>query len=99
VDGDAGRAAHVEVVRVETRRKCASVMSRAGRHDIYIGAAAVADYTPAEVQPEKSKNSRTRPPSRCKNTDILALSRNWSSARLPWLCRRNHDLENYALSN
>ena len=47
---------HIDVVRVETAAEMhAAVISRAETHHIYIGAAAVADYTPAEMQPEKIK--------------------------------------------
>ncbi|MGZ8190236.1 MAG: bifunctional phosphopantothenoylcysteine decarboxylase/phosphopantothenate--cysteine ligase CoaBC [Methylococcaceae bacterium] len=46
----------VDVVRVETAAQMyEAVISRAENHDIYIGAAAVADYSPALVQQEKIK--------------------------------------------
>ncbi|MGR8952690.1 MAG: bifunctional phosphopantothenoylcysteine decarboxylase/phosphopantothenate--cysteine ligase CoaBC [Gammaproteobacteria bacterium] len=48
--------ANVETVRVETAAQMYdAVIARAENHDIYIGAAAVADYTPAVMQPEKIK--------------------------------------------
>lgn len=46
----------IEIVRVETAAQMYhEVLSRAESFDIYIGAAAVADYTPAFMQPEKIK--------------------------------------------
>ncbi|WP_020564763.1 bifunctional phosphopantothenoylcysteine decarboxylase/phosphopantothenate--cysteine ligase CoaBC [Methylosarcina fibrata] len=48
--------AHVETVRVETAAQMyEAVLTRAEASDIYIGAAAVADYTPAVTQPGKIK--------------------------------------------
>jgi phosphopantothenoylcysteine decarboxylase/phosphopantothenate--cysteine ligase len=48
--------ADVETVRVETAAQMyEAVLARAEASDIYIGAAAVADYTPAVTQPEKIK--------------------------------------------
>jgi phosphopantothenoylcysteine decarboxylase/phosphopantothenate--cysteine ligase len=48
--------ADVETVRVETAAQMYdAVLARAQASDIYIGAAAVADYTPAVAQPEKIK--------------------------------------------
>ena len=48
--------ADAELVRVETAAQMyEAIMSRAEHHDIYIGAAAVADYTPAATHPEKIK--------------------------------------------
>lgn len=47
---------HVHIVRVETAAQMyEAVISNAECHHIYIGAAAVADYTPAIIQPEKIK--------------------------------------------
>ncbi len=46
----------VDMVMVETAQQMYdAVIARASQHDIYIGAAAVADYTPAAVQDEKIK--------------------------------------------
>lgn len=92
--------AEVEVVNVETAAQMyEAVMARAGRHDIYIGAAAVADYTPAEVQPEKIKKQLDQAVITLQKTaDILA-----SVAQLdqrPFtvgFAAETHDLENYAL--
>ncbi|MGZ8946957.1 MAG: bifunctional phosphopantothenoylcysteine decarboxylase/phosphopantothenate--cysteine ligase CoaBC [Methylococcaceae bacterium] len=48
--------ANIELVPVETAAQMyEAVMSRASEHSIYIGAAAVADYSPAIMQPEKIK--------------------------------------------
>lgn len=48
--------AQIDFVRVETAAEMYdAVIARAEVSDIYIGAAAVADYTPAEIQPEKIK--------------------------------------------
>ncbi len=45
-----------EIVRVETAAQMyEAVLGRVSGHDIYIGAAAVADYTPASVAPQKIK--------------------------------------------
>jgi phosphopantothenoylcysteine decarboxylase/phosphopantothenate--cysteine ligase len=48
--------ANIEVIRVETAAQMyAAVIASVSAQDIYIGAAAVADYTPVAVQPEKIK--------------------------------------------
>jgi phosphopantothenoylcysteine decarboxylase/phosphopantothenate--cysteine ligase len=48
--------ANIALVRVETAAQMyEAVMSRAQDHAIYIGAAAVADYSPSTMQPEKIK--------------------------------------------
>ncbi len=48
--------ANIELVSVETAAQMyEAVLSRATDHAIYIGAAAVADYSPAIMQPEKIK--------------------------------------------
>jgi len=48
--------ANSDLVKVETAAQMyEAVMSRASDHAIYIGAAAVADYSPAIMQPEKIK--------------------------------------------
>jgi phosphopantothenoylcysteine decarboxylase/phosphopantothenate--cysteine ligase len=47
---------NVEIIRVETAAQMYdAVLAHAESSDIYIGAAAVADYTPAVTQPEKIK--------------------------------------------
>ena len=48
--------ANVQLIKVETAAQMyEAVMSRASDHAIYIGAAAVADYSPVIMQPEKIK--------------------------------------------
>jgi phosphopantothenoylcysteine decarboxylase / phosphopantothenate---cysteine ligase len=48
--------ANIDLVKVETAGQMyEAVISRASDHAIYIGAAAVADYSPAVMQPEKIK--------------------------------------------
>jgi len=92
--------AQVEVVRVETAAQmCEAVMARAGRHDIYIGAAAVADYTPAEVQPEKIKKQQKQSTITLqKTTDILAAVAQLDQRPFTvGFAAETHDLENYAL--
>jgi phosphopantothenoylcysteine decarboxylase/phosphopantothenate--cysteine ligase len=66
--------AQVELVRVETAAEMyAAVIARAEAADIYIGAAAVADYTPVEAQPEKiKKQGDTTTLVLSKTRDILA---------------------------
>ncbi len=89
-----------DVVKVETAAQMyEAVISRAEAHDIYIGAAAVADYTPATVQPEKiKKQDELTIITLQKTRDILA-----EVAQLPrrpftvGFAAETHDLENYAL--
>ncbi|MBL1264688.1 bifunctional phosphopantothenoylcysteine decarboxylase/phosphopantothenate--cysteine ligase CoaBC [Candidatus Methylomicrobium oryzae] len=66
--------AQVDLVRVETAAEMyAAVIARAEAVDIYIGAAAVADYTPVEAQPEKiKKQGDTTTLVLSKTRDILA---------------------------
>lgn len=66
--------AGVDMVMVETAQQMYdAVITRASQHDIYIGAAAVADYTPAAVKDEKIKkhNDELLLPLQ-KTRDILA---------------------------
>ncbi|WP_031431066.1 MULTISPECIES: bifunctional phosphopantothenoylcysteine decarboxylase/phosphopantothenate--cysteine ligase CoaBC [Methylomicrobium] len=66
--------AQVDLVRVETAAEMyEAVIARAEASDIYIGAAAVADYTPAETQSEKiKKRGDTATLVLRKTRDILA---------------------------
>jgi phosphopantothenoylcysteine decarboxylase/phosphopantothenate--cysteine ligase len=88
------------VINVETAAQMhEAVISRAEAHDIYIGAAAVADYTPAAVQPEKIKKQDEQVTILLQKTrDILA-----EVAQLPkrpftvGFAAETHDLETYAL--
>ncbi|MGJ0430999.1 bifunctional phosphopantothenoylcysteine decarboxylase/phosphopantothenate--cysteine ligase CoaBC [Methylobacter sp.] len=92
--------ADADVVKVETAAQMyEAVISRAETHDIYIGAAAVADYTPATVQPEKIKKQDEQTTITLQKTrDILA-----EVAQLPGrpftvgFAAETHDLEAYAL--
>ena len=91
--------ANADVVKVETAAQMyEAVITRAEAHDIYIGAAAVADYTPVTVQPEKIKKQDEQTLITLQKTrDILA-----EVAQLPnrpftvGFAAETHDLENYA---
>lgn len=91
---------NADVINVETAAQMhEAVISRAEAHDIYIGAAAVADYTPSEVQPEKIKKQDQQVTILLQKTrDILA-----EVAQLPkrpftvGFAAETHDLETYAL--
>lgn len=92
--------AGVELVKVETASQMhQAVLSRAETHAIYIGAAAVADYTPNEVQQEKIKKQNDQTTITLKKTqDILA-----AITKLPQppftvgFAAETEDLEKYAL--
>lgn len=92
--------AQADYVGVETAAEMhAAVLGRAETHDVYIGAAAVADYTPAEIQPEKIKKQGDRSTLVLRKTsDILA-----EVAALPGrpftvgFAAETTDLEAYAL--
>lgn len=64
----------VDLVKVDTAAQMyQAIISRAEAHAIYIGTAAVADYTPIEVQPEKIKKHDHETSILLKKTeDILA---------------------------
>jgi phosphopantothenoylcysteine decarboxylase/phosphopantothenate--cysteine ligase len=66
--------AGVQLIPVETAADMhAAVMAESARHQIYIGAAAVADFTPDEVKPHKIKKTEAGLMlSLRKTTDILA---------------------------
>ncbi len=92
---------NVTVITVETAAQMYdAVLSRAVGHAIYIGAAAVADYSPAMVQPEKIKKQAQQTSLILQKTkDILAAVANLD--RHPFtvgFAAETHDLENYALS-
>ncbi len=53
---EAPRVAH-RVPVVSAADMCDAVLSRAAEMDVYVGAAAIADYTPVEVSPDKVKKS------------------------------------------
>jgi phosphopantothenoylcysteine decarboxylase/phosphopantothenate--cysteine ligase len=94
------RPGQVDLVRVETAAEMYdAVISRAEVSDIYIGAAAVADYTPAETQPEKiKKQGDTTTLMLRKTRDILAEVA--ALAKRPFtvgFAAETADLEVYAL--
>ncbi len=64
------------VQRVDVRRAAQmreAVLSRLAGHDVYLGAAAVADYTPAETLPQKIKKSgETLTLTLVRTADVLA---------------------------
>jgi phosphopantothenoylcysteine decarboxylase/phosphopantothenate--cysteine ligase len=91
--------AGINTISVETAEQMYSaVMSRAEQHDIYIGAAAVADYRPTVLQDHKIKKQHDHSLIELtQNPDIIA-----SVARLPnkpfvvGFAAETDDLENYA---
>ncbi len=89
-----------EVVRVESARDMhAAVLQRAPTADIYIGAAAVADYAPIAV-PEKLKKDAGEMQLRLiRNPDILAdVARLEQRPFCVGFAAETHDLEHYARS-
>lgn len=103
VSGPTGLTApeYVRLIAVETAAQMyAAIMAEAGDHHIYIGAAAVADYTPDEIKSRKIKKTEAGITlSLRKTTDILA-----SVAKLdprPFtvgFAAETHELEHYARS-
>ncbi|MGZ8954114.1 MAG: bifunctional phosphopantothenoylcysteine decarboxylase/phosphopantothenate--cysteine ligase CoaBC, partial [Methylovulum sp.] len=88
-----------ELIRVETAAQMyAEVICRALDHDIYIGAAAVADYTPATVQPEKIKKQAEQTTIILQKTkDILAeVAQLTNRPFTVGFAAETHDLEAYA---
>lgn len=93
--------AHVDLISVETAEQMyAAVMSNAEDHDIYIGAAAVADYSPVLAEKQKiKKQSEQLILTLQKNKDILADVAKLTNNR-PFtvgFAAETHDLEQYAL--
>jgi len=92
--------AGVDLVGVETAAQMhAAVLSKAAEHDIYIGAAAVADYSPVLPEQQKIKKQAEQTTLTLQKTrDILA-----EVAQLPnrpftvGFAAETHDLEQYAL--
>jgi len=89
----------VGVIHVETAAQMhAAVLSRASEHDIYIGAAAVADYSPAVTAPQKIKKQADETTIILHKTrDILADVA--ALADRPFtvgFAAETHELENYA---
>ena len=91
----------IDLIKVETAAQMyTAVIERARNHDIYIGAAAVADYTPTEVQTEKiKKKGDASVLSLRKTQDILAAVATLTSR--PYtigFAAETHALEDYARS-
>jgi phosphopantothenoylcysteine decarboxylase/phosphopantothenate--cysteine ligase len=91
--------ANSELVKVETAAQMYdAVMSRASEHDIYIGAAAVADYSPAIMEPEKIKKHKDLTTIILHKTkDILAEVANLDKRPFTvGFAAETHNLEAYA---
>jgi phosphopantothenoylcysteine decarboxylase/phosphopantothenate--cysteine ligase len=91
--------ANIELVKVETAAQMyAAVMSRASDQAIYIGAAAVADYSPAIMQPEKIKKQEEQATIILQKTkDILAeVAKLDKRPFTVGFAAETHDLETYA---
>ena len=91
--------ANINLVNVETAAQMyEAVLSRAPDHAIYIGAAAVADYSPAIIQPEKIKKQEEQSTLILQKTkDILAEVA--ALDKRPFtvgFAAETHDLEAYA---
>ena len=91
--------ANIDLVKVETAAQMyGAVMSRAADHAIYIGAAAVADYSPASTQLEKIKKQAEQTTIILQKTkDILAEVANLDKHPFTvGFAAETHDLEAYA---
>ncbi|MDD2661447.1 MAG: bifunctional phosphopantothenoylcysteine decarboxylase/phosphopantothenate--cysteine ligase CoaBC [Methylococcales bacterium] len=91
--------ANIELVNVETAAQMhEAVMSRAPDHAIYIGAAAVADYSPVILEPEKIKKQDEQTTIILQKTkDILAeVARLDKRPFTVGFAAETHDLEAYA---
>ena len=87
------------LVTVETAAQMYDeVLQRAGFHDIFIGAAAVADYSPGEIKQKKIKKHADQTSlSLCKNKDILGAVANLKSGPFTvGFAAETDDLERYA---
>jgi phosphopantothenoylcysteine decarboxylase/phosphopantothenate--cysteine ligase len=90
---------NVEVIRVETAAQMyAAVISRAAEHDIYIGAAAIADYSPVVMQQEKIKKQAEQATLTLQKTrDILAdVAQLEHRPFTVGFAAETHELEHYA---
>ncbi len=89
----------VELIKVTTAEQMyQAVMSKAVSHNIYIGAAAVADYSPVVNQPEKIKKQAEQLTLVLqKNKDILAAVAALNDCPFTvGFAAETHDLETYA---
>ena len=93
------------VVRIDVasgRQMHAAVMAQAPAHDVFVATAAVADWRPADVQPEKiKKDGSGRPPPLVltENPDILADVARLPEGQRPYcvgFAAESHDLERHA---
>ncbi len=91
--------ANTELIRVETAAQMyAAVMSKATDHDIYIGAAAVADYSPVLAATQKIKKQTEQSTLTLQKTrDILAEVAQLADRPFTvGFAAETHDLEQYA---
>ena len=89
----------IDVIAVETARQMAdAILPIASRYDVYIGAAAVADYSPAQVETRKIKKQTEESVIKLKqNPDIIAaVARLSPRPFVVGFAAETHDLENYA---
>ncbi len=90
----------VKVIAVETAAQMhEAVLSLAEQHDIYIGAAAVADYTPLDVRQDKIKNKTAETVLKLARTkdivaDVAALRNRPFTVGF---AAETHNLEEYAI--
>ena len=87
------------LIRVETAAQMyAAVISKASQHDIYIGAAAVADYSPMLIAQEKIKKQAEQTTLTLQKTkDILAeVAQLTNRPFTVGFAAETHDLEQYA---
>ncbi|MDD5411428.1 MAG: bifunctional phosphopantothenoylcysteine decarboxylase/phosphopantothenate--cysteine ligase CoaBC [Methylobacter sp.] len=90
---------HADIVRVETAAQMyEAVISRASKHDIYIGAAAVADYSPVVMEQQKIKKQAEQTTLTLQKTrDILAEVAQLDQRPFTvGFAAETHDLEAYA---
>jgi len=90
---------NVAVIKVETAAQMyAAVIGEAAQHDIYIGAAAVADYSPVRVEAEKIKKQGGQTTLTLQKTqDILAdVAQLEQRPFTVGFAAETHDLEQYA---
>ena len=101
VSGPVSLVAHTKVslVKVETAEQMHDeVLQRAGFFDVYIGAAAVADYSPVEIKLKKIKKQAEQTSLTLhKNKDILGAVANLKPRPFTvGFAAETHDLERYA---
>lgn len=90
---------NADIVSVETAAQMyEAVIARASEHDIYIGAAAVADYSPAVMEPQKIKKQAEQTTLALQKTrDILAEVAQLDNRPFTvGFAAETHDLEGHA---